>query len=50
MNKPDLKKIKCPHCDREQSSAMISKDANCRGVFFKCKNCKKEFELRIKDR
>ena len=41
-------KIKCPHCNYENTQAMYIKDAVCKGVFLKCKKCKKEFEIIIK--
>ena len=41
-------KVKCPYCGHNVN-AFKSKDARCKGIFFKCKNkeCSKEFELRI---
>ena len=44
----ELRKVKCPHCGHEQN-VMYRKDAQCRGIFLRCKarHCKKEFELKI---
>lgn len=44
----DMKKAVCPHCGHKQYP-FYEKDANCRGVFLKCKNpaCRKQFELKI---
>ena len=47
-NKQTREKIRCPHCGHP-INVFKSKDANCQGIFLKCKNkeCRKEFELRI---
>lgn len=41
-------KIKCPYCEYEMPIT-FSKDAECKGIFVKCKGkkCKKEFEIII---
>lgn len=41
-------KVKCPYCGHPVN-ALQAPDAECRGIFFKCKNkeCKREFELRV---
>ena len=43
-----MKKAVCPYCGTSVN-AFYSKDAACRGVFFKCKNknCRKQFELKL---
>lgn len=48
MREDGKEKVRCPYCGHPQN-ALQSKDAICRGVFFKCKNkdCRKEFELKI---
>lgn len=41
-------KVRCPYCGYPVN-AMQTKDARCKGIFFKCKNreCRREFELRV---
>lgn len=41
-------KIRCPYCGHP-INVFKSKDAKCKGIFFKCKNkdCKRVFELKI---
>lgn len=49
MHSSDLSnKIKCPHCGYEMPLT-YEKDANCKGVFVRCKGrkCKKIFEIQI---
>ncbi|GFO86503.1 hypothetical protein ANBU17_28500 [Anaerostipes butyraticus] len=43
-----MKKVVCPYCGTPVNT-FYDKDAECKGVFFKCKNkkCAKQFELRI---
>lgn len=45
----ELKKVKCPYCGHEQNIFYDVKNAQCMGVFFRCKarHCKKEFEIRL---
>ena len=45
----EVSKIRCPYCGHPVN-VYRSKDAECKGVFLKCKNkdCKKEFELIIR--
>lgn len=47
--KPDLKKVTCPHCGYEMP-VYFAFGAKCTGVFVRCKgrNCKKLFEIRVK--
>lgn len=35
----------CPYC--EKKLVKYEKDANAKGVFLLCKNCKKEIEIKI---
>lgn len=49
MHSSDLSnKIKCPHCGYEMPLT-YEKDANCKGLFIRCKGrkCKKIFEIKI---
>lgn len=48
VNIKKMKKAVCPYCGTPVN-AFYSKDAACRGVFFKCKNksCRKQFELKL---
>ena len=50
MLQNDLKRRKavCPNCGATNSQAQISLDAECHGIWVKCKICKKEFEIIIK--
>lgn len=43
-----VKKIKCPYCGHEQN-IFYKQGAECKGLFFKCKNkhCRKEFEITL---
>lgn len=45
---PRKEKVRCPYCGYPVN-AMQETGAQCKGIFFKCKNkeCRKEFELRI---
>lgn len=45
-----MDKVKCPHCGYEMPLTH-GKDAECRGVFIKCKGrgCKRIFEVKIRD-
>lgn len=36
---------KCPYCNKKL--VKYRKDANSKGVFLLCKNCKKEIEIKI---
>ena len=36
---------KCPHCGK--NIVLFHDSAKCTGVFFKCRQCHKEFELKI---
>ena len=40
-------KIKCPHCQAVNSQVQIDETAKCKGVWTKCKICKKEFEIKV---
>jgi transcription elongation factor Elf1 len=43
---PMLKKwYQCPYC--KKNAVIYDNTAKCNGVFFKCKECKREFEIRI---
>lgn len=46
--KTGKKKVECPYCGHPVN-AMRSADANCKGIFFRCKEkkCRRIFELRI---
>nr|DAW95469.1 MAG TPA: Transcription elongation factor Elf1 like [Bacteriophage sp.] len=48
LNTKKENKIQCPYCGHPLN-VFYDKSAECKGVFFKCKNkeCKKVFELRI---
>ena len=48
MSNNDLQKHKavCPNCGAVNSQAWIEKNAVCKGIWIKCKTCKKEFELK----
>lgn len=50
MSQNDLKKRKsvCPNCGATNSQVQISPDAECRGIWVKCKVCKHEFEIIVK--
>lgn len=45
-NIKEMKKVRCPYCGTPVN-AFYRADADCKGVFFKCKNreCKKQFEF-----
>lgn len=47
-NETETRKVKCPHCGYEMP-IRIDEDAECHGVYVKCKGrgCKKEFEIRV---
>lgn len=49
MDSDRIEKVTCPHCGHAVN-VFKSREARCNGIFLKCKNkdCKKEFELRIK--
>lgn len=36
---------RCPSCDKKMIK--YERDANSKGVFLLCKNCKKEIEIKI---
>lgn len=38
----------CPYCNKR--IAKYKEDAECKSVFFLCKNCKKEIEILIKNK
>lgn len=43
-------KVKCPYCGYEMPIKYDEETAEAKGLFVKCKgrNCKKEFEIKIK--
>lgn len=41
------KKIKCPFCNSANSQVWVTKEATAKGVWVKCKICKKEFEIKL---
>ena len=45
----ESKKIECPYCGYKMP-IFYTKEAKCKGIWVKCKgkNCKKEFEIKIK--
>ena len=45
----EIKKIKCPYCGYKMP-IFYTERAKCIGIWVKCKgkNCKKEFEIKIK--
>lgn len=47
IKKPPLERkwYTCPHCGK--SAALFDNTAHCAGVYVKCKECKREFEIRI---
>lgn len=49
MKLPKIRRmwVECPHCGSHDR--IFDNTANCNGVFSKCKSCKKEFEIKIKD-
>ena len=49
MMQEQFKKVKCPFCGYEQNVLYDVKNAQCKGVFLRCKarHCKKEFEIKI---
>ena len=40
--------FKCPYCNKKIAKHI--KDANSKGVFLLCKNCKKEIEILINNK
>ena len=47
--KQSLKQVRCPHCGYRMP-VWYAEWANCIGVFVTCKNknCKKQFEIKVK--
>lgn len=47
VEKPPIRRqwYHCPHCDAK--AMLYDNTAKCSGVFTKCKNCRKEFEIKI---
>ena len=43
----EREKIKCSHCGHTQSTNLYERGALSVGVWVKCKNCGREFELKI---
>lgn len=48
MKQEEKQKVRCPYCGYPVN-AFRARDAECKGIFMKCKNreCKKVFEVRI---
>ena len=47
VNDKQKHKARCPHCGAANAQVLVEKDAACKGVWLKCKTCKKEFELKV---
>ena len=47
IKKPSIERkwFKCPNCGH--NIVIYDNTAKCSGVFFKCKKCKKEIEIKI---
>lgn len=41
--------VRCPCCGSRMKQNLFDNTANCSGIYTKCKKCKREFEIKIKD-
>lgn len=42
------KKYVCPNCHKEMSEVRCDENANCSGIYIKCKKCGQVVEISIK--